>query len=709
MTCAACMQVIEDNTKKLPGVESIQVNFATETAELKVIDSFDLEIFHALMKNLGYRAIDPSQKQNTQTESFFNIHFYKAVMAILLSLLTMFFAMGPGTQFFSHIVNNWIQAILTSIVVFSFGFPYVKSIFKSNMNSLIGLGSLSAYAYSVYLLLFEPHAHTYFEGTSFIIAFALLGHFFDDKAKTKARSTLSSLYKMQIKFASKIIDGQEVSTPVIDLKIDDVIRIRPGEKFPLDGEILSGESHVDESMITGESQAIAKSLGSKIFAGSINLEGTVTIKVKTTIHETFISGVVAFVEKAQLKKAPIQKYADSVVKYFVPVILILAIITFIVWFLITKNTFLSLTHMIAVLVIACPCALGLAVPMVIMLATTKAAQDGLLVSGGNVLEKGSHIDAVVFDKTGTLTQGLPVLSSTVLFSTISNYDENYFLQIAGSCSQYSSHPLSQTLYNSAVKKNLNLADPDKFESVTGLGIVAHYEGKDVLLGNLNLLLKHAVENTIPESFYNENIGSYVFMAIDKKLVAAFVISDPIKTEAIELIKNLHAMKLQVWMLTGDHQLVAHKIGRELGIAQEFIKAQVIPTDKAFFIEELQRKNLKVAMVGDGINDAPALSKADLSIAMGNGTDVAIEASEVSVLEGKILLISEFFKISKRSMRVIKENLVLSSFYNLLCIPLAAGVFYPWFKISLTPMWASLAMGLSSVSVILNSFRVRKKS
>jgi Cu+-exporting ATPase len=274
----------------------------------------------------------------------------------------------------------------------------------------------------------------------------------------------------------------------------DIIRLRPGEKFPLDGEVITGETHVDESLITGESQAIAKSIGQKVFAGSLNLEGTVTIKIQSSLHDTFISQIVSFVEKAQLKKAPIQKYADKIVKFFVPVILVIAVITFIVWFAITKNTFLSLTHMIAVLVIACPCALGLAVPMVIMLATTKAAQKGLLVSGGDVLEKGSHIDTVVFDKTGTLTQGRPELTSLIIFE--SNYAENDLLKMAASCSQYSAHPLSQSLFNAAVKRDLPLSDPDKFESLTGLGVVAQYESKEILLGNQKLLDKFQIKNNI---------------------------------------------------------------------------------------------------------------------------------------------------------------------------------------------------------------------
>lgn len=458
-------------------------------------------------------------------------------------------------------------------------------------------------------------------------------------------------------------------------------------------------------MLTGESQAIAKSVGSKVFAGSMNLEGSVTIKITATIHSTFISEIVHFVEKAQLKKAPIQQYADKIVKVFVPIILLIAVLTFIIWYFSTKDLGFSLTHMIAVLVIACPCALGLAVPMAIMLSTSQAAKDGLLISGGDIVEKGSHIDTIVFDKTGTLTEGRPELTEIVIFD--SSYKEEELLKIAASGLQYSTHPLSQSVAHAAVKRDLKLTDPDKFKSLTGLGVIAELNGKKLALGNADLLKQEGVSESIPDSFYNAHVGSYVFLALDQKLAAAFVITDPIKKEARTLIRNLHSLGINVWMLTGDHQGVAHKIGSELGIAPDFIRAGVKPVGKADFIFELQEKGHKVAMIGDGINDAPALAKADLSIAMSNGSDVALEASEVSLLDGKILLVGDFFARSKRTMRIIKENLLLSSLYNILCIPLAAGVFYPWTKMSLTPMWASLAMGLSSFSVIMNSFRVKK--
>jgi Cu+-exporting ATPase len=699
MTCVACSGIIEKETKLLKGIEKAEVNFATETAEFQTSSDFDLETFHALLKKLGYRAIDPNARESKNQDTIFNTDFYKAIIALVLASVTMFYAMV--------IPNNTIQAILTTILVFGFGMPYIKAVlgFHSNMNTLIGLGVLSSYFYSLYLIIMSPHAHPYFEGGAFIIAFSLMGHFLDGIAKTKARSNLSSLYKMQIKFASKIVDGKEVNTPVVDLVAGDVIRLRPGEKFPLDGEIVDGETHADEAMLTGESQAIAKSVGSKVFAGSMNLEGSVTIKLTSTLHDTFISEIVSFVEKAQLKKAPIEKYADRIVKVFVPIILIVAALTFVAWYAITGDMAMSLTHMIAVLVIACPCALGLAVPMAIMLSTSEAAKNGLLISGGHIVEKGSHIDTIVFDKTGTLTEGRPELTKIYLFDN--SVDEKSMLKLAASSLQYSTHPLSQSIANFALKNEVALMDPDKFKSLTGLGVVAQINGKNLALGNADLLKQEGVTEVIPESFYNENVGSYVFLSIDKKLTAAFVITDPIKSEAKELIKKLHDLKINVWMLTGDHVGIANKIGSEIGILPSFIHAGVKPVGKADFITSLQAKNFKVAMIGDGINDAPALARADLSIAMSNGSDVALEASEVSLLDGKILLVSDFFARSQRTMRIIKENLILSSLYNLLCIPLAAGVFYPWYKVSLTPMWASLAMGLSSFSVIVNSFRVKK--
>lgn len=704
MTCVACSGIIEAETLKLKGVKSAVVNFATEKADFEFEKDFDLDLFFSLLNKLGYRAIDTKSREIHSTNQFFNRDFYKAFIALILASLTMFFAMV--------VHDNLYQAILTTILIIAFGKPYLFAILRlhSNMNTLIGLGAFSAYFYSLYLLVFFPHAHPYFEGGAFIIAFSLLGHYLDGLAKTKARSNLSSLFKMQIKFASRINnENKEINTPVVDLVLGDVIRIKPGEKFPLDGIVVSGETHADESMLTGESQVVSKSLDSKVFAGSLNCEGSVNIQITSSMHTTELSQVVSFVEKAQLKKAPIQKYADRIVKYFVPVILVIAILTFIIWYLITKDLSMAMIHMVSVLVIACPCALGLAVPMAIMLSTSDAAKNGLLISGGDVVEAGSHIDTMVFDKTGTLTEGRPELTEIVLFEKSLN-EQDYkieLLKIAASSLQFSTHPLSQSITNAAVKNNLSLLDPDKFKSLTGLGIKATLNNQDIVLGNADLLTAENISFDIEPNFYSTHVGSYVFLAIDKKLIAAFVITDPIKKEAQKVVKNLQDLNINVWMVTGDHAGIAHKVGAELGIKPEFIRSGVKPVEKADFILELQSKKYKVAMIGDGINDAPALAKADLSLAMSTGSDVAIETAQVSVLDGKIESVADFFVRSKRSMKIIKENLILSSVYNLLCIPLAAGVFYPFFKVSLTPTWASFAMAMSSFSVIINSYRVKK--
>ena len=566
------------------------------------------------------------------------------------------------------------------------------------MNTLIGLGVMAAYLYSLVLILFSAHAHVYFETIPFIIGFTLLGHYFESKAKTKALSSLSLLYKMQIKFTSKIVNGVEENTPVIDLRIGDTIRLRPGDKIPLDGQVIEGISHADESMITGESSAVSKKAGDPIFAGSLNLEGSLLVKVMKEIHQTFISEVVTYVEKAQLKKAPIQKYADKIVAYFVPAIIAISLMTFLIWIVFNPDEkwYQAFSHMIAVLLIACPCALGLAVPIAVMITTAEASKSGLLIGGGEVIERASSIEVVVFDKTGTLTEGLPV----VIEYESKNIEMNEFLRIVGSVTNYSSHPLSKSISQLIESKNVKLSDPDKFKDIPGFGVESLFENKSVLIGNAKLLKKENIQ--FDES---DKTGSLVYISIDHKYAGVFLIADPLKKEAKETILSLKNQGIEVWMLTGDNEKIAKKIASELAI--ENVKANVLPVDKANFVIALKESGKKIAMIGDGINDAPALSAANLSMAMSNGSDIAVNVSDVSILLGKISSVAQFFRRSNKTMRIIKQNLFLSFFYNLLCIPLAAGLLYPWFHISLTPMWASLAMGLSSFSVILSSLRLKK--
>lgn len=704
MTCASCSQIIEENSHRLPGVEKIQVNFATERAELVTNDKFDELSFREMLTQLGYRATDPNaHSPGTGEKNPEHDRLLKhAGLAILAGALSMALAMGPMSTLLPHSTNNLVQFFISTAVLFFFGKKYFIAVWMfltrghSNMNTLIGLGVGAAYLYSVALMLISLQTHVYFETIPFIIGFTLFGHYLDEKAKTKARASLSSLYKMQIKFALKIIDGKEVNTPVIELKTGDILRLKPGEKIPLDAEVLQGTSHTDESMITGESVPVVKNPGDSVFAGSLNLEGSLQVRVKEEIHQTYIANIVSFVEKAQLKKAPIEKYADQVIRYFVPAIIVISALTFVTWwFLNNENkSFVAFSHMIAVLLIACPCALGLAVPMAVMLSTAQASRDGLLIGGGDVIEKGSKIDTVVFDKTGTLTAGAPVVT---YFQT--SMEEKEFFRIAGSIVQYSNHPLSKAITRFIEEKQIKIFDPDKFKNLPGMGMESSFEDKRVLIGKKELLEQNGIKVDA------ELLGSLVYVGIDSLFAGVFVIEDPVKPTAASTVQTLQNNGIEVWMLTGDNAPVAHKIASEIGIKN--VKANVVPVDKANFILSLKEQGKKVAMIGDGINDAPALTSADLSMAMASGSDVAIEAADVSILEGKIDCVADFFQLSRRTMSIIKQNLFLSFFYNVLCIPLAAGVLQPWLGISLTPMWASLAMGLSSVSVVLSSLRLRR--
>ena len=705
MTCASCSQIIESNAKKVPGLDSIVVNFATEKANVTYSENFDEQVFLQLLISLGYRGIDNNQVAIDNDNKFFNIIFYQSLICLVAGVFLMSISMGPLANFIGHYISNVTQLIVSALVLIFFGKPYLKSTihffktFEAGMNTLIGLGIISSFLYSTSLMILSSHAHVYFESIPFILGFTLFGHFLEDKAKTKARSSLSSLYKMQIKFASKLVNGTEERIPVIELRIGDIIRLRPGDKIPLDGEIIDGSTHADESMISGESLPNVKKVGDRIYAGSLNLDGSVSVKVLTELHQTYISDVVAYVEKAQLKKANIQKIADKIVSFFVPVSLFISLATLAGWLLLYKNhhdyLFQAVSHMVSVLLIACPCALGLAVPMAVMLSTSNAVKSGLLISGGDVIEKANEVEIVVFDKTGTLTEGKPTV-----VSFFTNINEDEFLLLSASCTQYSNHPLSNAITEFSKDKKLKLQDPDKFKNIPGLGFEAQIRHRNILIGSADLLKHYNVEFPL-----SEKVGSHVYVVVDNVYVGVFNIYDSVKINAAELVVNLKNIGIEVIMLTGDNDLVAKSIARELDISRVY--SNVKPVEKANIIEELKRSGKKVAMVGDGINDAPALTTADLSLAMSSGSDIAVEASDVSVLEGKIEKVFEFFIISRRTMSIIKQNLFLSFIYNLLCIPLAAGVFYYWWDMTLTPMWASLAMGLSSVSVILSSLRLKK--
>ncbi|MBP9681490.1 MAG: cadmium-translocating P-type ATPase [Bacteriovorax sp.] len=707
MTCASCSQIIEENVSKLPGIESIQVNFATEKADVHFKKERngdnDIIAFKDLLEQLGYRALSEFEEESRSSQSYLNKTFFSSLFALMIGVFLMAISMGPLSHLIDHQSSQQVQLFFATLVLAILGRPYLKSVgtflktAHSNMNTLIGLGVLASYFYSLYKMFTSTHGHVYFETIPFIIGFTHFGHYLDDLAKTKARSSLSSLYKMQIKFAAKIENGEEVSTAVLELKKGDIIRLKPGDKIPLDGEVVQGSTHVDESMITGESIPLSKTSGHQVFAGSLNLEGSVLVKINQELHQTYIAQIVQFVEKAQLKKAPIQKYADKIVGFFVPIIIGIALLTFIAWWILSRDnkSYEAFTHMIAVLLIACPCALGLAVPMAVMLGVSEASKSGVLISGGDVIQEASSIETLVFDKTGTLTEGRPFVSDVII-----KIDHAEFWKIVGSVVQYSNHPLSKAMTQYIESKATHFFDPDKFINLPGLGMDCVVDKKRVFIGKKELLESHQI---LVED--QDSVGSLVYVGIEQQFAGVFIINDQVKKSAKETLEKLRNRGFEIWMLTGDNELVAKKIAEELGIKK--IKADVLPTEKAQFILELKKSGKKVAMIGDGLNDAPALTSANLAIAMSGGSDVAVEAADVSVLEGKIENLIPLFDISRKTMRVIKQNLFLSSFYNLLCIPLAAGAFTPWMNLTLTPMWASLAMGLSSLSVVLSSLRLKR--
>lgn len=703
MTCASCTSLIEKESSRLKGLQKINVSFASETAYLDFDESFDENQFLDMLINLGYRA---ENEKNLNQQSRFDRDLVKAICLLLIGSLFMGVMFLPSVMHQYHVQINYLQVIMSFFIMVFWGRHYFYNLwlfftrFYSDMHTLIGLGLFSNLIYSIVMLINNPYSHLYVEAIPFILGFTVLGHFFEKKAKTKAQTSLSNLYKMQIKFASKLINGEVLSTPVIELTIGDIIRIKPGEKIPVNGIIVKGESHLDEALISGESIPLHKKIGDRIIAGAINLEGTLEVQVTSIFHDSTVAEIIHHLEKAEGNKIKLQLIADKIVAKFVPAILIFAIITLGMWYLQTNDFGISLKYFIAVLVIACPCALGLAVPMSVMISTREALKMGMLINGGEVLEIGSQIDTIVFDKTGTLTKGKPKVS---MFSIVDGpaYSDKEFLQLAASCSAYSSHPLSLAIVQYAKEMNVELLDPDKFKNLVGLGFEAKIADHDILMGSLKLMQERAV---VLNHSLETSASSLVFLAINQKLVGIFYIDDPIKEESYQVVEDLNRAKIEVWMLTGDNQNVARVVADKLKIKN--IQANVSPLEKEKFVLSLKDSGKKVAMIGDGINDAIALTKANLSIAMADGSDIAISSSQVSLLEGNISLLPKFFSISKKTMSIIKQNLFFSFVYNLLCIPLAAGVFVS-FGLELDPKWAALSMGLSSTSVILSSLRLKK--
>jgi Cu+-exporting ATPase len=620
----------------------------------------------------------------------------------------------------------WIQWILCSPVVLWCGWPFIEKAWNSivnrslNMFTLIAMGIGAAYLYSTTAVLFPQffpdsfksngHLNIYFEAAAVITVLVLLGQVLELKAKNRTSQAIKALLDRQAKTAHIIINGQEHDIEVDAIKVGDNLRVKPGEKIPVDGTILEGFSYVDESMISGEAVPVKKSTGSTVIGSTINQNGSFVMTAKHVGSDTILSQIVQMVSEAQRSRAPIQKLADIVASYFVPLVILIAIITSVIWSIFGPEPryAYALVSAVAVLIIACPCALGLATPMSIMVGIGRGAEIGILIKNAETLEKLEKVNTLVIDKTGTLTEGRPRVTKIV---TTTNWNENNFLRIVASLENNSEHPIAKAIVNVSHEKGILLLDPENFNAITGEGVSGVIESKKVFIGKLDFLKNQQVQ-VVPELIEKAKdyqtksaFASIIFVGIDHQLIGFIAIEDPIKETTFKAIQDLHKMNIKVIMASGDNLNVANAIAKKLGIDEVY--AQITPKDKYDLIQKLKNKGYQVAMAGDGINDAPALAAADVGIAMGNGTDIAIESAGVTLIQGDLNGIVNAISLSKATMRNIRQNLFFAFIYNFAGVPIAAGVLYPFFGILLNPIIASAAMSLSSVSVILNALRLKR--
>ena len=743
MSCAACSAKVERVVGKLDGVENVSVNLLTNSMQVEYKE--DKLSSNDIIKNIadaGYGAsLATATKQKkeeksikkTNDDAITSMKFRLKVSIVFLAIL-MYFSMGsmiglPLPKFLSgegNPVGFALTQLLLVLPVMYVNRKYYISGFKSlfhlspNMDTLIAVGTVAAFTYGVIAIYVMGYAlnnadmHTvteyrmnlYFESVSMILTLITLGKFFETGSKARTTDAISKLIDLSPKRANVLRDGVEENILTEDVVVGDIVIVRPGESIPVDGMIIEGSTSVDESAITGESIPVQKEKGDKLIAATINKNGSVRIKATEVGEDTAISRIIALVEEASSSKAPIAKMADKVAGVFVPVVMGISLITFIVWLALGYDFSFALNCAIAVLVISCPCSLGLATPVAIMVGTGKGAENGILIKSADALETTHSIDTVVLDKTGTVTEGKPVVTDILAF----DIDENEFLKLAAGVESASEHPLAEAIVEKAKEKNLEIVSPTEFQAISGRGIVASVSGSKIIAGN---------EQAIKEQYGNSENFTEVFkkgnelaaqgktpmyFGKDGKLLGIIAVADTIKKDSKEAIQALKNRNIDVVLLTGDHKNTAMAIAKEAGIKK--VIAEVLPTDKEEHIRELMEAGHKVAMVGDGINDSPALARADVGIAIGAGTDIAIESADIVLMHSSLKDVATAIDLSKAVIRNIKQNLFWAFFYNSIGIPLAAGVFYLSLGWKLSPMFGAAAMGMSSVCVVSNALRLR---
>ena len=740
ISCQACVAKIERKLSRTEGVEKALVNISNNMADIEY-DEKEIKASEIMkiIEKLGYtpkRREDLKDKEEAiRAEKMLKSELTKSKIAIVLSLILMYISMShmfglpvphiiyPVDHIFNYVAIQFIIAVTVMIIgkrFYKVGFRQLFML-SPNMDSLVAVGTSSAFIYSLYIsykIFADNNIHLmhslYYESAAMIIAFVMLGKYLETLSKGKASAAIKKLVNFQAKKANIIRNGEIVEIDINEVSKGDIVFIKPGEKIPVDGTIIEGHSTIDEAMITGESIPVEKLENDKVYSGSINKDGALKVVVNATEGETLISKIAKLVEDAQMTKAPIARLADKVSLIFVPTVIFIAIFAALLWWFLIKYNVVSvsqnhfefvLTIFISILIIACPCSLGLATPTAIMVGTGKGAELGILIKSGEALEKLNEIDTIVFDKTGTLTEGTPKVIDIVSIGNALSKDE--ILKIAASMEVNSEHPLGKAVYDEAKEKNVELYDVKKFLSISGRGVIGEVEEKKYLLGNKKLLIDNGISNLHEEEIHKYELEgkTTILLADQEKLIAFITLADVVRNESIELIQKLKKENIKTYMLTGDNERTAKVIAKKLGI--DDVIAEVSPEDKYKKVKDLQEQGRKVVMVGDGVNDSPALAQADVGMAIGSGTDIAIESADIVLMSKDIETILTAIRLSKATIKNIKENLFWAFFYNSCGIPIAGGLLYLFTGHLLNPMLAGLAMGLSSVSVVTNALRLKR--
>ena len=733
MSCASCAMTIENAVSKIPGVDKASVNLATEIMTVEANDSVTPEDIAKVVDGVGYSARprgksveEELEEKNEKKEAHLREMKRNLTVSAIFSVPLLFIAMAdmvgiPMPAFLSPMQSPVSYALIQLALVLPIiwlGRRFFVDGFKAlskghpNMDSLVALGTSAAFLYSLYgtYHVLEGHAHfamnLYYESAGVILTLITLGKYFEAVSKGKTSMAIQTLVGLAPKMATVLRDGQEVEVPVEEVQVGDLIRVKPGEKVPVDGVVTEGNSTVDESMLTGESIPVSKSVGDEVIGASLNKTGSFILKATKIGKDTALSQIIQLVEQAQGSKAPIAKLADKVSGVFVPIVIVLALVSGLAWYFLGQESWVfALTITISVLVIACPCALGLATPTAIMVGTGKGAENGILLKSGEALEEANHVNMVVFDKTGTITNGTPVVTDVV---TADSTDADALIRLAASLEVASEHPLGEAIVAKAKEQGAAFDEVTNFEAIPGFGIKGHVGETLVFLGNE----KWMRENGLVDEAMNEKANRFaeqgktpLYIGYNDAVQGLIVVADTVKESSARAIQTLHEMGIQVAMMTGDHERTAQAIAAEVGIDRVF--SEVLPQDKANYVSKLQEEGYIVAMVGDGINDAPALAQAQVGIAIGTGTDVAIESADAVLMKSDLMDVPAMLKLSRATIRNIKENLFWAFAYNVIGIPFAMGVLHLFGGPLLNPMIAGAAMSFSSVSVVLNALRLKR--